>query len=178
MEFVIGSTSKRKIDVAEKILGEYFKDEKIFIEGYAAASGVPATPWDTQTFNGARIRASDAKIHVPDADYSIGLESGLVERYGHIYEETWCAVIAVDGKEFFGYSSGLKVPDYVLRRMDELQMEHSDVMMMLEEEHGKIHNDTWGNYSGGALIREISLEEAIRNTVIQIVASEDSFYRK
>lgn len=172
--------SKRKIEVAEKVIRQLFLDTTdIGIEGYEAASGVPETPYDRETFHGAQNRARDAKAHMPAAaDYYIGLESGLVERYGHIYEEAWSVVLTADGKEYAGYSSGLKVPDYVLQKMDKLKMGHSEVMTILEQEHGKLPNDTWGNYSGGMLIREVSLEEAIRNALIQIVAPQESFFKK
>lgn len=178
--FVIGSMSKRKIEVAEKIIRQLFSDTTdISIEGYEAASGVPETPYDGETFHGAQNRARDAKAHMPAAaDYYIGLESGLVERYGHIYEEAWSVVLTADGKEYAGYSSGLKVPDYVLQKMDTLKMKHNEAMTILEQEHGKLPNDTWGSYSGGMLIREVSLEEAIRNALIQIVAPPESFFKK
>ena len=138
MKFVIGSTSERKIKIAEEIIRELFKDGRAEVKGYAAVSGVPNTPYDQQTFDGAKNRALDLRSHIKDADYYIGLESGLVERYGHLYEEAWAAVINNDGKEFFGYSSGLKVPDYILRRMDELKMEHCEAMTIIEKENGKL----------------------------------------
>lgn len=179
VRFVIGSLSKRKIEVAEKVIRQLFSDKKdIAVQGYAAASGVPETPYDGETFRGAQNRARDAKMYVLDADYYIGLESGLTERYGHIYEEAWSVVLTADGKEYAGYSSGLKVPDYVLQKMDELKMKHNEVMTVLEQEYGKLPNDTWGSYSGGMLIREVSLEEAIRNALIQIVAPQESFFKK
>lgn len=179
MRFVIGSMSKRKIEVAEKIIRQLFSDTAdIIIEGYAAASGVPETPYDIQTFQGAQNRAHDAEVHNLGVDFYIGLESGLVERYGHIYEEAWSVVLTSEGKEYAGYSSGLKVPDYVLQKMDELNMQHNEVMTILEQEHRKLSNDTWGNYSGGMLVREISLEEAIRNALAQIVAPQGSFFKK
>lgn len=179
MKYIVGSTSKRKLEVAEKVIREFFKNgATVEVEGYASASNVPETPYDKETFDGARNRAMDAKNNVSDAEYYIGLESGLVERYGRIYEESWAALLTQSGEEFFGYSSGLKVPDYVLQRMDALKMAHSEVMTILEQEHGKVPNDTWGSYSGGILIREVSLEEALRNALIQATAPEESFYRK
>lgn len=178
MRFVIGSTSKIKIEATDKVIRELFKYDTVLIEGYPSISIVPDTPYDKQTFEGAKNRALDAKAHIKDADFCIGLESGLVKRYNHIYEEAWAAVITRDDKEFFGYSSGLRVPDYVLRKMDELKMEHCDVMTVLEEEHKLIVNDTWGSYSGGMLVRKISLEEALRNVLIQIVAPDKSFYKQ
>lgn len=179
MKFIVGSASERKIKVAEKIICQMLPDERtIDVEGYAAKSGVPETPYDKQTFDGARNRALDAKTHIAGADYYIGMESGGIERYGHLYEEAWSVVITKVGEEYFGYSSGLKIPDYVLHKMDELGMEHCDVMTILEEKHGKLPNDTWGNYSGGMLIREVSLEESLRNAFIQIVAPPESFYKQ
>lgn len=177
MKFVIGSASQRKIDVAKSVIAEFFKDAGVVVEGYASVSGVPETPWDKETFDGANNRAIDAWKNVKGADYYIGLESGLVERYGAVYEEAW-AVVSNGKKEFYGYSSGLKVPDYVLKRMEEAKKTHSDIMTILEEEHGKLPNDTWGSYSGGMIIREVSLKEAIRNALIQAVAPEESFYKK
>jgi non-canonical (house-cleaning) NTP pyrophosphatase len=157
---------------------QLFPEENVLVEGYEAYSGVSDTPWDKQTFDGALRRARESKVHITGADHYIGLESGLIERYGHIYEEAWCAVLTGDGKEFFGYSSGLKVPDYILQKMDELQLDHSNVMAIIEEEHGRLPNDTWGSYSGGMIVREISLEEAVRNALVQIVAPPHSFYRQ
>ena len=178
MKFIIGSASKRKIDVAEKVIRQLFTRNDVVVEGYDAASKMPDTPWDKQTFDGSRNRALDARSHHQDGDFCIGLESGLIERYGHIYEEAWATVIDAKNKEYYGYSSGLKVPDFILKRMDELNMEHCDVMTIIEKEFGKLPNDTCGTYSGGMLIRAISLEEALRNALIQIVASDQSFYKK
>lgn len=44
------------------------------------------------------------------------LESGLVERFGQIYEEAWACVISSEMNEYFGYSSGLKVPDSIIKK--------------------------------------------------------------
>ena len=164
--------------MGKKVISQLFNGEDIIVEGYNAVSQVPDTPYDKQTFDGARNRALDSKSHIGGSDYYIGLESGLIERYGHMYEEAWAAIISKDDKEYYGYSSGLKVPDYILKKMDELKMEHCDVMTIIEKEFGNLPNDTWGTYSGGIIVREISLEEAIRNALIQVVASDKSFYKK
>lgn len=178
MRVIVGSASQRKIDVVKKIACETLGTEEIVIEGFAAVSGVPETPWDQETFDGARNRAAHVRREYPVADLAIALESGLVERYGHVYEEAWSVVIAADGKEYYGYSSGLKVPDYILAKMDELGLPHSEAMAIIEREHGKLPNDTWGTYSGGLIARTVSLEEALRNALIQLVAPEKSFYKK
>ena len=178
MKIIIGSASKRKIEIVSKVIQEIIKNTVDDIEGHGAISGVPETPYDQQTFDGAKNRAIGSKENVPNADLYIGIESGLVERYGHIYEEAWCVVVTKDGEEFYGYSSGLKVPDYILKRMDEMNLPHSEVMVLLEEEFRLPDSETWGNYSGGMIAREVSLAEALRNALIQVAAPDNSLYRK
>lgn len=177
MKIILGSASGRKINITQKVFSQFFDKESIQVDGFSANSGVPETPYDQETFIGSNNRALRAKENNPGADFYVGMESGLIERYGHIYEEAWVTVINKDGKKFYGYSSGLKVPDYILKRMDELKMEHSEVMTIIEEEFGKLPNDTWGTYSGGVILREISLEESLRNALIQVVAPKNSFYK-
>ncbi len=180
MKIIVGSVSDRKIKTVEKVVRQLVGESSdLNVCGYAANSGVPNTPYDKQTYTGAHNRSKESRLGAGEADYYIGLESGLVERYGHLYEEAWACIIDKNGQDFFGYSSGLKVPDYVLKRMKECELEHCDVMYELEKENNKLRNsDTWHSYSGGLILREISLEEAVRNAFIQIIAPENSFYQK
>lgn len=151
------------------------KDENIEVLGYSTSSGVPETPYGEQTYQGAKTRSRNC-MDSGIADCYVGLESGLVERYGDLYEEAWAHLITKDGKEYTGYSSGLKVPDYITTRMKELDMEHCDVMTLIGEELGNLPNDTWGTYSGGLILREISLGEAVRNALIQLLPYEQNLY--
>lgn len=177
MKIVIGTKSIKKRNSLEKVLDTFFKKGTILLEDFEAESQVSETPWDKETFDGARNRALHCKKEVYGGDYYIGLESGLVERYGHIFEEAWCCVITSDEKEYYGYSSGLKVPDFILHKMDDLKLEHNQVMKILEDE-GSIHKDTWANYSGEVISRSVSLEEALRNAFLQVFATDKSFYNK
>jgi non-canonical (house-cleaning) NTP pyrophosphatase len=176
MKIILGSASDRKIQVVKKAF-EVLVGNSPEITGFKADSGVPETPYDRQTFDGARNRALHAR-NAGVADFYIGLETGLVERYGNVYEEAWCVIVSIDGKEYQGYSSGLRLPEYVLGEMKRLNKEHCDVMTILEERHGNLPNDTWGSYSSGMITRENSLEEAVRNALIQVCAPEKSFYKQ
>lgn len=177
MIIAIGSTSERKIEAVRRVFSEYIRGEDpVVCRGHAVPSGVPETPFDRQTYEGAKQRAAGAHVGEPKASYAIGLESGLVERYGHIYEEAWAVCIDAQGKEYCGYSSGLKVPDYILQEMQKLGRPHYEVMTLIENRRGHLPNDTWGTYSGGRILRSVSLEEAIRNAVIQVVADPKGLY--
>lgn len=176
MKFIIGSTSVSKIETARKVLSQYFSGN-IEVSGCPVTSGVPDTPYDKQTFAGAKNRALGAKTTQPEAAGWLGVESGLIERYGHMFEEAWACLLMKNGEEYLGYSSGLKLPDYVISEMDRLGLEHCDVMKILEDKNGKLPNDTWGSYSGGVIVREQSLEEAIRNAAVQATAPAHSLYK-
>lgn len=179
MHIVVGSTSERKIAAVRRVVGEFFtRADDLTYAGTDVASGVPETPYDEQTYRGAKQRAVGAKRAAPRARLAVGLESGLVERYGHVYEEAWAVCIDAEGNEFAGYSSGLKVPDSVLAEMHARGKTHAEVMTILEEQHGQLPNDTWGSYSGGIIPRQTSLEEAIRNALVQVVAPDTSFYKR
>lgn len=176
MKIIIGSSSQRKIDTVKKVFEQIFKNGDFEFVGRATKSGVPETPYDKQTFDGARNRAMFARDDTRVADFYVGLESGLVKRYGHMYEEAWACVTTRGGKEYFGYSSGLKIPDYILKKMNDLKIDHCMAMEIIEKEFGHLPNDTWGTYSGGLVIREASLEESLRNALVQILPHKKSFY--
>lgn len=177
MKIVVGSKNQRKIYTVKKVFSEILKTRKFEVAGCDVSSGVPETPYGKEIFDGARNRARGCLESEKGADYYIGLESGLVERYGDIYEEAWSCVIANEGKEFAGYSSGLKLPDYVKARMKETDLEHCDVMTVIEKERG-LENDTWATYSGGSIQRAVSLEEALRNALLQAGINGRGLYDK
>lgn len=175
--WVLGSESERKIETARRVIAQVSANTDFSIAGYAVDSEVGNTPHDEETVIGAKNRALGCKKQLPEADFWVGLESGIVTRYGQTFEEAWAVILTPDGKEFSGFSSGLKVPDIVTKRMIETEQDHWQVMPQLRAEHG-IENDkdTWGVYTGYILIREISLEEALRNALVQLFAPKQAFY--
>lgn len=178
MKIVIGTKSKRKINTVKKVISQILPKVKFEILSYPSISGVSETPWDKDTINGAKNRAKYCKNKFKNADYYIGLESGLVERFGQVYEEVWACILNNDNIEYYGFSSGLKVPDYIINKMNKLKIEHRDVMDIIYKDNDINDNDTWGAYSNKMINRNIGLEEALRNACIQIFAPPESLYRK
>lgn len=68
------------------------------------------------------------------------------------------------------------MPDYVLKEMKERNEEHRHVMLRLRKNPDG-PKDTWGDYSAGMIMRTVSLEESLRNALIQEFAPEGSYYR-
>ena len=177
MKVIIGTKNQKKVYAVTSVFQDIFSDKEVEVIGLDADSKVPPAPHDEQTFEGARNRALGC-ASAGDADYYVGIESGLVERYGHYFEEAWAVVIARGKTELIGYSSGLMLPNAVASRMRQGE-KHNEIMADFDTILGALedHKDTWARYTGGSISRLVSLQEALRNALLQSSASEKSLYR-
>lgn len=179
MKFMIGTNNSEKITSAEHVLTELLHDREFTIDGEDVPSGFGETPIGEETKLGAYNRAKALAAN-KQCDYAIGIESGIVERYGDIYEEAWCCVMTAD-VTVYGYSSGLKVPKVIVHKMESEGIEHYQALRSEEIKNlliEKTRKDTWGNYSAMMVVRKISFEESMRNALVQMFAPSDSLYTK
>jgi len=176
MRVIVGTNNQKKIEVVRAVCEDWLKTE-LEVEGYQAESQVPEAPHDEDTYRGALNRALDCR-QSNEGDYFIGIESGLVERYGNFFEEAWAVVIHGD-KRYVGYSSGLFLPKVVTDRMAE-GVPHNKIMEQIDDELQlpPDNRDTWSRYSGKQIMRSISLEEAVRNAFLQSIPVKNSLYFK
>ena len=176
MKIIVGTKNQKKIKVALEVFKSVLNLEEVVIESRDALSGVPEAPHNQETYQGAYNRATEC-YREGGADYYIGIESGLVERYGNKFEEAWAVIISHDGVERVGYSSGLMLPKIVVDRMNAGQ-KHNEIMAHFDKEFNlpDDNRDTWSRYTGGSISRQVSLEEALRNALIQTARSERNLY--
>jgi inosine/xanthosine triphosphatase len=176
MKIVVGTKNQKKIDVSLRVFKSVLNTEDVTVEGRNAQSRVPEAPYNQETYQGAYNRAVEC-YKEGGADYYIGIESGLAERYGNMFEEAWAVVISHDGTERVGYSSGLMLPKTVVDRMNAGQ-KHNEIMAYFDKEFNlpEDNRDTWSRYTGGNISRQVSLEESLRNALIQAVYSERNLY--
>lgn len=176
MKIIVGTKNQKKVQVVATIFKDFFPERAIEVLGYDAMSNVPEAPHGEQTYTGAKNRAKQC-YGLGAADYYVGLESGLVKRYGHYFEEAWAVIIDKDGTERLGYSSGLMLPPIVVKRMQSGEM-HNDIMAYFDKKFNlpDDNRDTWSRYTGGHISRQVSLEEALRNALIQNAPSSQNLY--
>lgn len=177
MKISIGTKNQKKIEVTAAVFKGVLAMKRVEVTGYDVASNVPEAPHDNETYEGALNRAT-ACTEIGSADYYVGIESGLVERYGYMFEEAWAVVIAADGTRRIGYSSGLMVPQTVVNRIHDGE-KHNEIMASIDKQFNlpDDNRDTWSRYTGGNISRQISIEEALRNALIQFVSSERNLYQ-
>lgn len=176
MKVIIGTKNQKKIDVAASIFMITLAIDTIEVIGHDAKSGVPEAPHAEETFRGALNRARGC-FALGGADYFVGVESGLVERYGNMFEEAWAVILSADGRTYVGYSSGLMLPALVTKRMQDGE-KHNEIMFSIDKQFNlpDDNRDTWSRYTGGTMSRQLSLEEAIRNALIQTVPTDRNLY--
>ena len=110
--FAVGSRNPVKL-AAVRTGVEAFYPQAVFT-AVEAASGVPAQPrGDLETIAGAGNRARAALRLVPDAEFGVGLEGGVVEVAGRMFAHAWCAVVSRAGQQGLASTGGCELPPQV-----------------------------------------------------------------
>ncbi len=180
MKILVGTTNERKLEAVRSVLRK-MDIGGVQVDGCSVSSDVSGTPLDVETMHGAINRAQNAQVYDGSCDMYIGMESGLVGRYGNLFEEVWVAIITQD-QLYTAYSSGIQLPNCVIAQLDTADVtNHPKVMNNLRNTHKTgvctaLGVDTWGDYTGGKIARQVGLEEAMRNTLIQIFHPKNSLY--
>lgn len=113
MKVLIGTKNPGKIEGARQALACYFED--VEIEGVAVSSEVGEEPLNEQIYIGARNRVDNLMRHASknkiEADYFLGIESGLTNLLGKWMIVSIAVIKDKDGYESFGTSSAFPVPE-------------------------------------------------------------------
>ena len=172
VRIIVGSKNKAKVDAVKEILMEYPHLANAAIEVAATESGVADQPRSLEeTMRGAVNRAKNAW---KSGDYSIGLESGLMEvpgsRTGHM---DVCVCAIYDGKEtYFGFSSAWEFPD---KKVLDLMLQDGLDMSQAINKAGLTKNSNIGSEEGaigiltkGRMNRKEYTKQALRTALIHI----------
>jgi len=116
MKIVVGSENPAKIKATKNIFERIYGT--VDIVSFDVDSGVPSQPFGiNETIKGAVNRARGA--YSADFDFSVGIESGLMETPNSIsgyIDLQWCAIF--DGeKTTLGVSAGFEYPPCVIKEV-------------------------------------------------------------
>ena len=111
MKVVIASKSPVKEEAVKQGFGKLFPVEAFSFECVAANSGIRDQPMsDDEIRTGALGRIKHARELSPDADFYVGLEGGVEEMYGEMYNYGWVAIESKDFKKGFGRTIAFAIP--------------------------------------------------------------------
>lgn len=174
MKIAVGSKNEAKVGAVREILADYPHLSSADIEGFDVSSEISPQPLSLEeTLRGARNRAKNAR-EAGNADYGIGIESGLVEvpysKSGYM-DLTTCAIY--DGSEYhLGVSSAWEFKDpEIFRIIGSGAGEMTDVLVergIFADQSARAGMGAIGVVTKGRLDRKNYTKEAIRNALIHI----------
>lgn len=110
----VGSENRIKVDAVRNVLSKLYSE--VEVRGVEVSTSVPEQPRGEQTRQGAMERAREA---IGGADFGIGLEAGVFDTPGGLYDIQYCAVIDKRGRHTVGHGSGFKYPPAVAEKVSE-----------------------------------------------------------
>lgn len=111
MKVIVASQNPIKIEAAKRAFTKMFPGETIDIESVSVASGVADQPMSTiETKQGAINRAHAAHEAVPDADFWVGQEGGLVDEGDSLRNVPWMCIINRNGTESSEHGASYTLP--------------------------------------------------------------------
>ncbi len=119
MKVLIGTTNPGKIQGAKEALDVFFKD--VDIEGIKVPSNVSDQPVNEETLQGARNRVNNlieyAKENNVEADYFLGVESGICNVYNTWMIVNFAVIKDNSGYESVGIGPAFPVPSSYVRKI-------------------------------------------------------------
>lgn len=102
-KIVVASQNPVKINATRNGFNKMFPKKIFEIQSALLHSGVRSQPMgDAETLSGASNRAKEASKIVPDADFWVGIESGVEEIASELYAFAWVVIKSKYGK--FGHA--------------------------------------------------------------------------
>lgn len=113
MKILIGTKNPGKIEGAKEAFQNYF--DNFEIEGISVPSNVGEEPVNSEIYEGARNRVDNlmkyAQENDIDAEYFLGVESGITNSLGKWVVVNIAVIKDKDGYESWGMSPAFPVPD-------------------------------------------------------------------
>ncbi len=114
MIIAVGSTNIVKIDAVESAFKRVFPDTPIRAIGREVVSFVRHQPfYDGECITGARHRAHQALLKDTEADFAVGIESGICRAGYWWFERGWVTVVRKDLAEGIASTASCIIPDEV-----------------------------------------------------------------
>ncbi len=171
MKVVVGSKNPVKVGSVEEAFKKYWPDCEVV--GIEVESGVSAQPMsELETTKGARQRAISALKSNEGADYGVGLEGGVTEVEGKMFECAWACVVDKNGKE--GLSGGLyfELPQKIANEI----RKGGELGPLMDQFTGKINvkqgSGAIGIFTKGQLDRKTAYVQIVLSALIKFVSPE------
>lgn len=168
MNILIGSKSPKKIQGAKEAFDNYF--DNFNIAGIAVPSNVSDEPINIEIYQGARNRVDNliqyALENNIDAEYFLGIESGVTNLLGRWINVNIAVIKDINGYESWGVSAGFPVPD---RYIDEVLSTELGLVMdrVFNQDDFRTNAGDVSDLTGGVLGRVDLTRDAFVMALVQ-----------
>lgn len=171
MRIVVGSTNPVKIEAVTAAFRKYYPSCEVV--GLQVESGVSAQPRsEEEAIEGARARAKSALAMDEVAEFGVGLEGGVCELEGEMFECAWCAVSVRGQREGLGGGLYFALPPKVVKAIRE-GGELGPIMDRLTGEQDiKQKSGAIGVFTKGMLSRTEAYVHLVLSAMIKFVSPE------
>ncbi len=128
----VGSDNPVKLDAVRNIMVRIYGE--VEVSPAKVHTSVPAEPWDDEVEKGAMERARGS---LGQFDYGVGIEAGIFEHNGSLYDVQFCAVLDRMNRFTIGHGLGFRYPPNVEDRLRE------------GKSVGRIFRELYGQEKGG-----------------------------
>lgn len=169
LKIAVGSINPVKVGAVVSVARRVFGGDVVVVP-VEVDSGVPPTPIGEDVIvRGAVNRAFSAFKLVGDADLAVGMEGGLVEKFGRWFITGWCAVVDSSGSYTLGSSVYMEVPRNVVDRVF-MGVELGDVIDEISGLRGtKRSIGAIGVFTRRFLTRGIAWENALIYALVRVL---------
>jgi len=174
MKIMVGSKNPVKVSAVEEAFKKYWPDCEVV--GVEVKSGVAEQPMsEEETRKGAKARAT---IALGQADFGVGLEGGVTELEGKMYECAWVCVIGKNGPPTYettvGNGGGLyfELPEGVAKRIREGGELGPIMDELTREKNVKQRSGAIGIFTKGQLDRKTAYVHLVLQALIRFVSPE------
>ncbi len=173
MRIIVASLNPVKIQAVQAGFNQIFPNLKAVFEGVNVPSEVPNQPIsDKETFNGALNRANNARNLIPEADYWVGLEGGLID-HSSTEMEVMAWIVVLD-KTRMGKSrtASIDLPlDSIKLVREGMELGHADEIVH-KVSNSKQNMGTTGLLTNNAVNREAYYVQSVIFAFIPFLKTE------
>ncbi len=119
---VVGSKNPVKVGAAQVVLGRAVEGQllpgitDVTVSGMEVPSGVSDQPvGEEETRRGAISRAKAVLEALPEAEWGVGIEGGVVQLEDGLYTCAWCAIVDRRGNSALGGGLYMPLPPAIVR---------------------------------------------------------------
>lgn len=118
-KILIGSENSVKIESVRQSFSKFFKP--VDVKGLRVDSGVPAQPFNEDTFAGAKNRAEQVK-RINDeqslnANFFVGIEGGVLQLHNRWFQFTVIHILDQQHRESVGTTGLYELPDWLVEKL-------------------------------------------------------------